>query len=101
MLKKGFIFMHEDERAEILRNFRWVDDVYITKYPAGTKDISVCDALREVHPDVFANGGDRKLDNVPEVAVCKEIGCEMVFNIGRGGKVQSSSELVTKTKKQS
>ena len=58
--------------------------------------MSVSRALRAVRPDIFANGGDRKLDNVPEVAVCDEIGCEMVFNIGKGGKVQSSSWLIAK-----
>ncbi len=58
--------------------------------------MSVCNELRELKPDIFANGGDRKPDGdpVPEVEVCNELGIEMVYNIGHGGKVQSSSWLL-------
>ena len=94
--KKGFVFMPEAERKEVIEAFRAVDEVVVTKHEAGTADMSVCKALEEVRPDIFANGGDRKLDNIPEVATCEAIGCAMVFNVGRGGKVQSSSELARK-----
>jgi uncharacterized protein YchJ len=72
-----------------------VDRVVLTKHEEGTTDMSVCDALRELRPHIFANGGDRKPDDdpVPEVALCKELGIDMVYNIGHGGKVQSSSWL--------
>lgn len=96
--KKGYVFMHEKERQEIIEAFSVVDKVVITKHPKNPKDMSVCDSLRQVKPYIFANGGDRKLNNVPEVKVCKEIKCKMVFNVGRGGKVQSSSWLVNKQK---
>jgi D-beta-D-heptose 7-phosphate kinase/D-beta-D-heptose 1-phosphate adenosyltransferase len=49
-----------------------------------------------VRPHIFANGGDRKLDNIPEIPVCNEIGCATVFNVGKGGKIQSSSWLLKK-----
>lgn len=97
--KKGYAFMEEGERSEIIRNFKWVDGVFITKHTPDTNDMSVCEALRELKPDIFANGGDRRLDEVPEVAVCQEIGCAMVFNVGRGGKVQSSSTLIAEARK--
>ena len=42
----------------------------------------------------FANGGDRKVDNVPEVEVCKDVGVEMLWGVG-GGKIQSSSDLMS------
>ncbi len=93
-LKKGFGFMNEKDRAEVIRAFSDVDDVVITRHTKNTKDMSVCSELRKIKPDIFANGGDRKLNNIPEVAVCKEIGCKMVFNIGTGGKIQSSSWLL-------
>jgi cytidyltransferase-like protein len=96
MLKKGFVFMPEAERKEVIEAFRAVDEVVLTKHEAGTTDMSICKALEEIKPDIFANGGDRKLDNIPEVATCEAIGCEMVFNVGRGGKVQSSSDLAKK-----
>jgi len=96
--KKGYSFMPEKERKELLECLRVVDWVVLTNHKKGTEDMSVCDALRKIKPNVFANGGDRKLDNIPEVPVCKEIDCKMVFNIGRGGKVQSSSWLLAKYK---
>jgi len=50
-----------------------------------------------VKPHVFANGGDRReAEDIPEAAVCRELGIEMVFNVG-GGKVQSSSHLVQRS----
>ena len=48
-------------------------------------------------PDAFANGGDRKTNNTPEMDVCEELGIEMLWNIG-GDKIQSSSDLVNKAK---
>ncbi|MDO8504851.1 MAG: adenylyltransferase/cytidyltransferase family protein [Candidatus Liptonbacteria bacterium] len=93
--KKGFVFMPEHERKEVIEALGPVDAVFVTKHISGTEDMSVCEALREVRPHIFANGGDRKLDNIPEIPVCEEIGCQMVFNSGHGGKVQSSSWLVS------
>ncbi len=92
--KKGYAFMPEKERKEVLEALRAVDRVVITKHKPDDEDASVVRALREIKPDIFANGGDRKLDNIPEVAVCNAIGCDMVFNVGKGGKIQSSSWLL-------
>jgi D-beta-D-heptose 7-phosphate kinase/D-beta-D-heptose 1-phosphate adenosyltransferase len=94
--KKGFAFMPEKERKEVIEALRAVDRVVITAHKPNDKDTSVCVALRAIRPDIFANGGDRKLDNIPEVPVCEAIGCTMVFNIGEGGKIQSSSWLLKK-----
>ena len=57
--------------------------------------MSVSEELRKLKPDIFANGGDRTSDNIPEIKVCKEINCRMVFNVG-GEKIQSSSSLLEK-----
>lgn len=94
--KKGFSFMPEKERKEVIEALRAVDRVVITGHRPNDKDPSVSRELRAIRPDIFANGGDRKLDNIPEVAVCGALGCAMVFNIGKGGKIQSSSWLLTK-----
>ena len=91
--KKGYVFMPEQERKEVLESFRDVDEVVLTEHPQNTKDMSVCQALLKLRPDIFANGGDRFEDNIPEVKTCQTIGCKMVFNVGRGGKIQSSSWL--------
>lgn len=96
--KKGAPFMPEHERKEIIEAIKGVDRVVLTDHTPGDPDRSVCRALRALQPDVFANGGDRKPDDVPvpEVGVCEELGIEMVYNVGHGGKVQSSSWLIKK-----
>src|SRR5581483_6204597 len=94
--KKGFAFMPERERQEILEAVRGVDRVVLTDHIPGDPDRSVVRTLRAIKPGIFANGGDRKPDGipVPEVAVCTELGIQMIYNVGQGGKVQSSSALV-------
>ena len=89
--KKGFVFMPYEERAEILESIKGVFSVA----EADDADDTVCSTLSVLVPDVFANGGDRKGDNTPEVALCKELGIKMLWNVG-GGKIQSSSELVSR-----
>lgn len=105
---KGSIpFMPEQERVEIIRALRHVDDVFLSidtdgyvpkslefiakKYlPAGRQ------ALAEL---IFAKGGDRNFDNLPESEkeVCKEFNITIASNVG-GGKVQSSSWLISNVK---
>ncbi len=89
--KKGKFFMKQEERAEIIKGFKPVDSVYILK----SKRDDVCEALEKFKPDVFANGGDRKSNNIPEYQKCHDLGIKMVFNVG-GGKIQSSSLLLKK-----
>ena len=94
--KKRHVFMPEHERKEMLEAIRAVDRVVLTRHGRNPKDASVSRELRKIKPHIFANGGDRKHDNNPEVPVCEAIGCKMIFNIGDGGKVQSSSWLLEK-----
>jgi D-beta-D-heptose 7-phosphate kinase/D-beta-D-heptose 1-phosphate adenosyltransferase len=105
--KKQHVFMQEHERKEIIAALRPVDRVIVThhrKHLAGPKDMGVGRELRELKPDIFANGGDRNKKNAADPAsslywdikTCKDIGCKMVFNIGDGGKIQSSSWLLEK-----
>lgn len=97
-LKKGQPFMPQEERKEILEALGSVDEVVYSSHKAGTKDMSICEDLAKLRPHVFAKGGDRHVGNIPEVAVCSAIGCEIVSDIGHGGKVQSSSWLISKAK---
>lgn len=96
MKKKGYVFMPQQERKEIIETLVCVDRVVITRHAQNTMDMSVCRELEEIRPQIFANGGDRFSDNTPEDSVCYKIGCKMVFNVGEGGKVQSSSWLLKK-----
>jgi len=91
--KKGYVFMPWEERCEILLNLENVEYVV----PVDDSDDTVCEALREHRAGVmyFGNGGDRKNENTPEVALCEELDIKLVWNLG-GEKAQSSSELVAR-----
>lgn len=101
-VKKGFAFMQEQDRKEIIEGFACVNKVILTSHVFNTTDMSVCNELESLkdrlihsndHELVFANGGDRKQDNIPEYDVCNRLGIRMVFNVG-GEKLRSSSDLV-------
>jgi D-beta-D-heptose 7-phosphate kinase/D-beta-D-heptose 1-phosphate adenosyltransferase len=93
--KKGFAFMPQKERVELIRSLPFVDKVVLTNHTKGDSDMSVNRTLRKVKPDIFANGGDRKkMSDIPEAGTCKEFGIKMAFNIGEGGKIQSSSWMI-------
>ncbi|MEK7480499.1 MAG: hypothetical protein AAB604_00150, partial [Patescibacteria group bacterium] len=92
--KKRDPLMRDTERKEIIEAIGCADRVILSSHKKNTDDRSVCKDLEKIKPDIFANGGDRLLHNIPEVATCKKINCKMVFNIGRGGKIQSSSWLL-------
>lgn len=100
-LKKGTGFMSAPDRAELISAFTDVDKVVISGHKKNTKDMSVCAEILKIKPNIFANGGDRKPDGdpVPEVTICKELGIKMVYNVGKGGKIRSSSELLKKYSK--
>lgn len=95
-MKKHHIFMSDSERREVIEALKPVDKVVLTGHKKNPTDMSVCAELLKYKPDIFANGGDRKKSNIPEVPVCEKIGCKMVFSVGKGGKVQSSSWLLEK-----
>jgi D-beta-D-heptose 7-phosphate kinase/D-beta-D-heptose 1-phosphate adenosyltransferase len=92
--KKGYVFMPWEERAEIMGNIKGV--ILVTQ--VDDSDGTVCEALRRHRPDAFANGGDRKTENTPEMDVCEELGIQMMWAIGGANKPQSSSWLVDKLK---
>jgi len=99
--KKGYVFMSQKERKELIEAIGCVDKVVLTRHTKEVEDRSVCEDLIRVKPHIFVNGGDRTRKNIPEVPVCKDLGCKMVFSVGRGGKVQSSSWLIEKYKNNS
>ena len=94
--KKGYVFMPWEERAEIMGNIKGVKVVTNVDDSDGT----VCNALRHHKPNAFANGGDRKKNNTPEMEVCDDLGIQMLWGIGGKDKPQSSSWLVNKAMEQ-
>jgi D-beta-D-heptose 7-phosphate kinase/D-beta-D-heptose 1-phosphate adenosyltransferase len=95
--KKGYVFMPYEERSEILSSIKGVSCVVEAK----DYDNTVCDTLVDLREtiglDYFANGGDRKQNNTPEMSLCESLDIEMIWNCG-GSKIQSSSELVDRQK---
>jgi cytidyltransferase-like protein len=94
--KKGYIFMSFEERKEVIESIRYVDKVT----PVIDANGSVAKTLEQLKPNIFAKGGDRTIDNIPEseINVCERLGIKIVFGVG-GGKVQSSSWLVDKMRR--
>tara|TARA_R100000808_G_C2145923_1_gene153798 strand:+ start:1188 stop:1700 length:513 start_codon:yes stop_codon:yes gene_type:complete len=88
--KKGFVFMTFDQRAEILNAIKGV----ILVDSVDDSDGTVCEAIRRLKPDFFANGGDRGRSNTPEQAVCEELGVKLLWGVGGDKKLASSSDLV-------
>lgn len=63
-------------------------------------DNSACDGIRKArakYPDaelVFANGGDRTKDNIPETAAAAECHVRLEFGVGGQNKANSSSWIL-------
>ncbi|MBI1999153.1 MAG: adenylyltransferase/cytidyltransferase family protein [Parcubacteria group bacterium] len=90
--KKGKAFMSQDDRAELIRSMRCVDEVFILE----SERNDVVPAIEKFRPHIFANGGDRRNEkDIPEADICKKLGVKMIFNVG-GDKIRSSSELLEK-----
>ena len=100
--KKGKEFMNENERKEILEALVCVDQVIISKHSKNPKDMSISKEIIKIKPDIFANGGDRnkkdaknqKSSLYKDIETCKKLGIKIVYNIGKGGKIRSSSKLL-------
>jgi len=72
--KKGFFFMGQEERAEILEAIDGVESVFISLHEPECEDMSVCRELNLIRPDAFCNGGDRCAGNIPEYELCEKLG---------------------------
>ena len=91
-LKKGFEFMPFNERVEIVKALKFVDEVFLSI----DRDKTVCKSLEKIRPNIFAKGGDRFSHEIPEAEVCRKFGIKIVH--GLGDKIQSSSELAARQK---
>ncbi|MDR0677566.1 MAG: hypothetical protein LBF57_02750 [Holosporaceae bacterium] len=100
--KKGNNFMSFSTRSTIVKSIKGVMDVI----EFDDSDDSACDGLRRArtkYPNdilIFAKGGDRTADNIPEIGVCDELGIEIKYNIGFSisgkSKPNSSSRILNK-----
>jgi D-beta-D-heptose 7-phosphate kinase/D-beta-D-heptose 1-phosphate adenosyltransferase len=96
--KKGRPFMPMSERFALVSSIEVVDEVVVYN----DDDKSSCDAIRLVklrYPNaeiIFANGGDRTKENIPEM-VFDDV--EFVFGVGGENKANSSSWILEEWKK--
>lgn len=91
--KKGHEFMPWSERSAIIENLKMVDIVFSFDDSDGSA-IDAIKRVKEVYPEdeiIFANGGDRTKDNIPEM-VFEDV--EFVFGIGGEDKKNSSSWIL-------
>lgn len=93
--KKGRPFMKWEDRLAVVRNIRGVNWTVQFDDSDGTAK----DAIRKVrlnYPNdtiIFANGGDRTKDNIPEMDI-RDDNLEFVFGIGGENKMNSSSWIL-------
>lgn len=96
--KKGRPFMPLHERYSLVSNLSMVDEVITYNDDDG----SSCDAIRQVKANypgakiIFANGGDRTKDNIPEM-IFDDV--EFAFGVGGEDKRNSSSWILEDWKK--
>jgi cytidyltransferase-like protein len=94
-IKGSVPFMPGQERIEIIKSLRYADDVILSV----DDDKSVIKSLEMIAKNypkqqlIFAKGGDRNIDNIPEREVCQKLGIDIVSGVG-GDKIQSSSALL-------
>lgn len=96
--KKGRAFMPWNERLCVINNLNMVDEVYTFDDEDGSARQFI-HQVRAHYPlahIIFANGGDRTSDNIPEMT---ETDVEFVFGVGGEDKKNSSSWILEDWKK--
>ena len=86
-LKKGKSFMNEQDRLKIVSALKCVDEVFLSI----DKDKTQCESLKYLKPHIFAKGGDRMIDEIPESKICGDLGIKIVDGLGQ--KIRSSSDI--------
>ena len=97
--KKGAAFMPWNERLCIINNLSMVDEVYTFDDDDGSAKRFIQQA-RAHYPDaelIFANGGDRTKDNIPEMDIV-DSNLSFVFGVGGEDKKNSSSWILQEWK---
>lgn len=94
--KKGRPFMDMANRYAVLNSIKYIDTVIASI----DEDNTVCETLKlikEINPKekiVFAKGGDRTKDEIPEAKTCEELGIEIIDGLGE--KIESSSSILSR-----
>jgi cytidyltransferase-like protein len=97
--KKGKSFMNEFERCRIIESLKVVDKVVCYPDADGSSKNTIT-GVRAMYPDatiIFANGGDRTKENIPEMDLVDNK-LEFVFGVGGEDKKNSSSWILEEWK---
>lgn len=79
--KKGQPFMPLKARCQVVSMLQHVD--YVVPFnPSRLGDMTVCEAIEIIQPDIFAKGGDRVATNTPEAETCERHSIEAVYGLG-------------------
>lgn len=92
--KKGKAFMPWNERHNIIKELSCVDRIVAFDDSDNTASDAITKVLeRHDGKVIFANGGDRGKDNIPEMAV-QDTRVEFAFSVGSDDKKNSSSWIL-------
>jgi hypothetical protein len=90
--------MNYHTREVICSNIKGIIDVI----NFDDSDDSACEGIRKVRAKypreklIFANGGDRSKENIPEITACEECNIILEFGVGGDSKANSSSQILQK-----
>ena len=94
--KKGKPFMNEDQRKEILDEFKSISEVIIQTSSEKSSNKAIEEFVFK-NPNktiCYCNGGDRSnIKNIPEAEICQKLGVNLEFGVGGKEKIESSSQL--------
>lgn len=94
----GTVVFKDKDRCKIVQSLRAVDKVFLSIDVDRTVSKSI-EAIKKMFNDdkvIFAKGGDRTKDEIPESEICKELDIQIVD--GLGNKIQNSSDIIRNIK---
>jgi cytidyltransferase-like protein len=94
--KKGKPFMNQNQRKEILDEFKGIFEVIIQTSSEKSSNSAIEEFVRN-NPNksiCYCNGGDRSnVKDIRETDICKKLGVDLEFGVGGKEKIESSSQL--------
>ena len=90
----GHPFYSYEDRKEILESIKYVDCLV----PQRDEHKSVAYSLKIYRPIIFAKGGDRTLDSLPEEEkqICNQLGIKIITGVGGYEKPDSSRDVIAR-----
>ena len=104
-LKYGKVIVPFEQRKKVLKSIKWIDGVI----ESGDQDRTVVKSIEDAHEKfcmerddsgamgklkemIFAKGGDRFKNEIPEKEICDKLRIKIIDGLGE--KIQSTSNLI-------